>query len=121
MVASVRPLDGRVVALPETRELDRLAELLEAEGARAWRCPLVSILDAPDPTPVEAWLRALAAGGLDDVVFLTGEGLRRLMALGERRGFAAEVVAGRFARAHSMAACRTWRSEQARHWSCSPD
>jgi uroporphyrinogen-III synthase len=87
------PLAGRVVALPETRELDRLAELLEAEGARAWRCPLVAILDAPDPAPVEAWLRALAAGRFDDVVFLTGEGLRRLMALAERRGFAADVVA----------------------------
>jgi len=89
----VGPLAGRVVALPETRELDRLAELLEAEGARAWRCPLVTILDAPDAKPVEDWLRACAAGGMDDLVFLTGEGLRRLMALAERRGFGAEVVA----------------------------
>ena len=88
-----KPLAGRVVALPETRELDRLAELLEAEGARAWRCPLVSILDAPDPAPVEAWLRELVAGHLDDVVLLTGEGLRRMMALATRRGFADEVVA----------------------------
>jgi uroporphyrinogen-III synthase len=87
------PLAGRVVALPETRELDRLAELLEAEGARAWRCPLVGIRDAPDPAPVEAWLRELAAGRFDDVVFLTGEGLRRMMALAERRGFVPEVVA----------------------------
>jgi uroporphyrinogen-III synthase len=82
-----------VVALPETRELDRLAELLEAEGARAWRCPMLAILDAPDPAPVEAWLRTLAGGGMDDAIFLTGEGLRRLMALAERRGFAAQVVA----------------------------
>jgi uroporphyrinogen-III synthase len=87
------PLAGRVVALPETRELDRLAELLEAEGARAWRCPLVSILDAPDPAPVEAWLRELVAGRFDDVVLLTGEGLRRMMALAERLGFAPDVVA----------------------------
>lgn len=86
-------MQGRVVALPETRELDRLAELLEAEGARAWRCPLVTILDAPDPAPIEEWLRVLVAGGMDDVVFLTGEGLRRLMGVAERRGFAAEVVA----------------------------
>ena len=86
------PLAGRVIALPETRELDRLAEILEAEGARAWRCPLVSILDAPNPAPVEAWLRDLVAGRFDDVVLLTGEGLRRMMALAERRGFAPEVV-----------------------------
>lgn len=90
--SGARPLDGRVVALPETRELDRLAALLEAEGARTWRCPLVAILDAPDPAPVEAWLRVLAGGGMDDVVVLTGEGLRRLVALAERLGFAPAVV-----------------------------
>jgi uroporphyrinogen-III synthase len=86
-------LRGRVIALPETRELDRLAELLVAEGGHAWRCPLVAILDAPDPAPVEAWLRELVAGRIDDVVLLTGEGLRRLMALAQRRGFGPEVVA----------------------------
>jgi uroporphyrinogen-III synthase len=85
-------LTGRVIALPETRELDRLAELLMAEGGRAWRCPLVSIVDAPDPAPVEAWLRELVAGRIDDVILLTGEGLRRMMTLAERRGFASEVV-----------------------------
>lgn len=88
----VRRLEGRIVALAETRELDRLAEMLEVEGARVWRCPMVAIRDAPDPRPVEVWLRALVAGRFDDVVFLTGEGLRRLVALAERLGFAAEVV-----------------------------
>jgi uroporphyrinogen-III synthase len=89
---AARRLEGRVVALAETRELDRLAELLEAEGARVWRCPMVAILDAPDPGPVEAWLRALVDGHFDDVVFLTGEGLRRMMGVAERRGFAPEVI-----------------------------
>jgi uroporphyrinogen-III synthase len=87
------PLAGCVVALPETRELDRLAELLEAEGARAWRCPLVTILDARDSAPIEAWLGELTAGRLTDVVFLTGEGVRRLVAVAERLGQRAEVVA----------------------------
>ncbi len=87
------PLVGCVVALPETRELDKLAELLEAEGARAWRCPLVAILDAPDPRPIEAWLRELSSGQLTDVIFLTGEGVRRLMAVAERFGHRADVVA----------------------------
>lgn len=90
---ATKPLVGRVVALPETRELDRLAELLEAEGARAWRCPMVAILDAPDAAPVEAWLRTLVAGQLDDVILLTGEGLRRLMVVAERLGLTADVVA----------------------------
>jgi uroporphyrinogen-III synthase len=86
-------LAGRVIALPETRELDRLAAMLEAEGAATWRCPMVAIHDAPDPAPVEAWLRHLCAGGFDDVILLTGEGLRRMMKLAEARGIAAEVVA----------------------------
>jgi uroporphyrinogen-III synthase len=89
----VRPLAGRTIALPEARELDRLAVLIEAEGARTWRCPLVAIHDAPDGRPVEAWLRALAAGELDDLIFLTGEGLRRLLAAAERIGLRGAVVA----------------------------
>jgi uroporphyrinogen-III synthase len=88
-----RPLAGRAIALPETRELDRLAQLLEEEGARTLRCPLVAILDAADERPVLAWLRALAAGEFDDLVFLTGEGLRRLVALAERHGLRDAVVA----------------------------
>jgi uroporphyrinogen-III synthase len=86
-------LSGRTIALPETRELDRLAQLLTEEGATTLRCPLVAIKDAPDQKPVEAWLRALAAGGMDDLVFLTGEGLRRLLAAADRIGLRAEVVA----------------------------
>ena len=93
MSDSARPLAGRTIALPEARELDRLAVLIEAEGARTWRCPLVAIQDAPDQRQVEAWLRALAAGELDDLIFLTGEGLRRLLAAAERIGLREAVVA----------------------------
>jgi uroporphyrinogen-III synthase len=87
------PLAGRTIALPEARELDRLAQMLEDEGARTWRCPLVAILDAPDQAPVEVWVRALAAGGFDDLIFLTGEGLRRLVAVAERLGLRDAIVA----------------------------
>src|SRR3954462_2194774 len=87
------PLRERVIALPEPRELDRLATLLEAEGARTWRCPLVAILDTPDSAPVEAWVREVAAGKLDDAIFLTGEGLRRLLATAERLGLRADLIA----------------------------
>ena len=89
----MQPLAGRTIALPEARELDRLAELVEHEGGTALRCPLVSIRDAPDPAPSEAWLRALVAGDFDDVIFLTGEGLRRLLATAERLELHAAVVA----------------------------
>jgi uroporphyrinogen-III synthase len=43
------------------------------------RCPLVKILDAPDPAPVLAFGRELAGGSFDDLVLITGEGLRRIL------------------------------------------
>lgn len=87
------PLAGRTIALPESRELDQLSRLLEEQGAATWRSPLVSILDAPDPAPVDDWLRRLVAGNFDDVIFLTGEGLRRLLARAARTDTRDAVVA----------------------------
>ena len=77
-------LAGRTIAIPESRELDVLASLIERRGGRVLRCPLVSILDAPDPTPVLAWIREFSAGACDDLVLLTGEGLRRILGAIER-------------------------------------
>ena len=77
-------LGGKTIAVPETRELDLLAQLFEQRGAAVIRCPLVAILDAPDPKPIEAWLRRFVAGGCDDLVLFTGEGLRRLLRFAER-------------------------------------
>lgn len=74
------PLHNRLIAVPEARELDVFAALLERRGARVLRAPLVAIRDAVDPTPVLAWLEDFAAGGCDDLILLTGEGLRRLLA-----------------------------------------
>jgi uroporphyrinogen-III synthase len=91
--AAPLPLAGRTIALPETRELDKLAQLLEEQGATTVRCPLVQILDAPDPAPVDAWLGRLVAGAFDDVILLTGEGLRRLLERAGRTGARDAVVA----------------------------
>src|SRR5262245_36701311 len=87
------PLVGRTVALAEGRQLEELAQMLEKEGAIALRYPMVSILDAPDPAPVVAWLRDLAAGRFDVVILFTGEGLRRLLGFAEREGIREAVVA----------------------------
>ncbi|HEY0709435.1 MAG TPA: uroporphyrinogen-III synthase [Polyangia bacterium] len=86
-------LVGRCIALPEHRELDRLAAMLEAEGAHTYRCPLMAILEAPDPAPIAQWLGALVAGRFDDVVFLTGEGVVRLMTLAEKLNIDNDVKA----------------------------
>lgn len=81
---SVGPLTDRVIALPEKRELDVFAGLLERRGAQVLRYPLVSILDAPDPEPVLAWLEQFCTNGCDELILLTGEGLRRLLGCIER-------------------------------------
>ena len=78
------PLAGRTIAVPETRELEVFAALLERRGAAVLRCPLVAILDAPDPAPVLAFARAFAGGSCDDLILTTGEGLRRLLKCIER-------------------------------------
>jgi len=83
---SKRPLDGRRIAVLEHRELDRLGGMLEAQGALTLRCPLVAIADAPDPAPVLAWLKRFIDAPPDDLVLMTGEGLRRLGAFAERAG-----------------------------------
>jgi uroporphyrinogen-III synthase len=86
-------LAGRTVALAEGRQLEELAQMLEKEGAVALRCPLVSILDAPDAGPVVAWLRALIADRFGYVVLMTGEALRRLLGFAEREGLRDQVLA----------------------------
>jgi uroporphyrinogen-III synthase len=75
------PLQNRRIAIPESRELDLFASLLERRGAAVLRCPLVDIRETPDPVPVLTWLHAFCAGGCDDLLLFTGEGVRRLLSL----------------------------------------
>jgi uroporphyrinogen-III synthase len=84
-------LSGRRIALPEARELDRLARMLEEQGAETLRCPLVAIRDAPDPVPVEEWLGRFP---FDDLILYTGEGLRRLHGFARRFDIEAAFLDG---------------------------
>jgi uroporphyrinogen-III synthase len=87
-------LAGRTIAVPETRQLDVLANLLERRGAAVLRCPLVGIRDAPDQQPVVAWLRRRPATPSDDlIVFYTGEGVERLHSCARRAGIETDFVA----------------------------
>lgn len=83
---SATALAGETVAVPESRQLDILEDLLVRRGAHVLRVPLVAILDAPDPIPVLQWLDNFIAKPADYLVVLTGEGLRRLRALAQRHG-----------------------------------
>jgi uroporphyrinogen-III synthase len=74
------------ILVPESRELDLFAAMLEAEGAGVVRCPMVQILDLDDTAEVEAWVELVAAGTFADIIWLTGEGLRRLLPIATRMG-----------------------------------
>lgn len=75
---SDEPLAHRVIAIAEARELDLFSALLERRGARVLRYPLIQIIDAPDPQRVLQWLHAFI-GDSQELILLTGEGLRRLL------------------------------------------
>src|ERR1700758_718170 len=79
-----QPLKGRANAHPARREDEIFPAMLERRGATVVRCPMVAIRDAPDPTPVLEWSRGFAQGACDDLILLTGEGLRRILSCIER-------------------------------------
>jgi uroporphyrinogen-III synthase len=86
------PLHGLTIALPETREIDRMARILQTAGATIFRCPLVALVDPPDFAAVDAWLSEFARVGFDDLILLTGEGLRRLVARARSLGIHDSVL-----------------------------
>ncbi len=72
-------LTGYRILILETREEAQFSRLLKEQGADVMQCPMFTINDAPDPAPVEAWIRRFIDRPCDDLVLMTGEGLRRLM------------------------------------------
>ncbi len=86
-------LDGYRILILEAREEAQFSRLLSEQGADVLQCPMFRIDDAPDPSPVEAWIRACIARPFDDLVLMTGEGLRRMMKVATRMGVADDFVA----------------------------
>lgn len=87
-------LNGYRILILETREEAQLSRLLAEQGADVLQCPMFTIHDAPDPALVEAWIRRSIAKPLDDLVLMTGEGLRRMMKVARRIGVDREFVKG---------------------------
>jgi len=86
-------LNGYRILILETREEAQFSRLLAEQGADVLQCPMFEIHDAPDPAPVEAWIGRLVATPFDDLVLMTGEGLRRLMKVARRMGVEKDLVA----------------------------
>jgi uroporphyrinogen-III synthase len=86
-------LNGSRILILETREEAQFSRLLAEQGADVVQCPMFEIHDAPSPAPVEAFIARFIEKPFDDLVLLTGEGLRRLMKVARRVGNDADFVA----------------------------
>lgn len=86
-------LTGTRILILETREEAQFSRLLAEQGADVLQCPMFAINDAPDPAPIEAWIKRAIAVPFDDLVLMTGEGLRRLMKVVRQIGVEQEFVA----------------------------
>ena len=86
-------LNGYRILILETREEAQFSRLLAEQGADVLQCPMFTIHDAPDPAPVEAWIGRTIDRPFDDLVLMTGEGLRRIMKVVRRLGVETAFVA----------------------------
>src|ERR1700743_1633289 len=86
-------LNGYRILILETREEAQFSRLLAEQGGDVVKCPMVALNDAPDPAPVEAWIRRAIDEPFDDLVLMTGEGLRRLMKVVKRIGAEKDFIA----------------------------
>jgi uroporphyrinogen-III synthase len=86
-------LNGYRILILETREEAQFSRLLTEQGADVLQCPMFTIHDAPDPRPIEAWIHRFIEKRCDDLVLMTGEGLRRLMKVVRRIDLEQDFIA----------------------------
>jgi uroporphyrinogen-III synthase len=86
-------LNGYRILILETREEAQFSRLLAEQGADVLQCPMFTIHDAPDSAPIEAWIRRFIDQPCDDLVLMTGEGLRRLMKVARRINIEPDFIA----------------------------
>lgn len=95
-------LSGYRILILETREEAQFSRLLRDQGADVIQCPMFTIEDTPDQDTVGAWIRDAIDEPPDDLVLMTGEGVRRLVAAAKRIGVENEFIAA-LARPHKYA------------------
>ena len=86
-------LSGYRILILETREEAQFSRLLRDQGADVIQCPMFTIEDTPDQDTVGAWIRDAIDEPPDDLVLMTGEGVRRLVAAAKRIGIENEFIA----------------------------
>ena len=86
-------LNGYHILIMESREEAQFSKLLAEQGADVLQCPMFAIHDAVDAAPIEAWIGGAIASPFDELVLMTGEGLRRLLKVAARLNIEREFVA----------------------------
>jgi uroporphyrinogen-III synthase len=86
-------LSGYRILILETREEAQFSRLLRDQGADVILCPMFTIEDTPDQDAVGGWIKGVIDAPLDDLVLMTGEGVRRLVAAAKRIGLENEFIA----------------------------
>ena len=86
-------LSGYRILILETREEAQFSRLLREQGADVIQCPMFTIQDTPDQDGVGGWIKSAINEPLDDLVLMTGEGVRRLVAAAGRMGIETEFIA----------------------------
>lgn len=86
-------LSGYRILILETREEAQFSRLLREQGADVIQCPMFTIEDTPDQSEVSTWIKGAIDAPLDDLVLMTGEGVRRLVAAAKRLGLENEFIA----------------------------
>jgi uroporphyrinogen-III synthase len=86
-------LNGYRILILETREEAQFSRLLTEQGADVVQCPMFTIHDAPDAAPLVAWIKRFIDKPFDDLVLMTGEGLRRLMKVARRMNIEQDFIA----------------------------
>jgi len=86
-------LSGRRILILETREEAQFSKLLQEQGADVLQCPMFVINDQPDAAAVEAWIIRFIDKPFDDLVLMTGEGLRRIVKVVRRMGVEPAFIA----------------------------
>jgi uroporphyrinogen-III synthase len=97
----VPPLEGRRIALLESRKSSELAALVQRLGGTVVSAP--SVREVPQPDEVDAFITGLAAVRFDVTIFLTGVGITALLDEADRRGVLPQT---RDALSHTTIACR---------------
>ena len=85
-------LNGYRILILETREEAQFSKLLAEQGADVLQCPMFTINDPPDPAAVEGWIRGAIERPFDDLVLMTGEGLRWLVKAARRLNVEADFI-----------------------------